>query len=84
MSGTSTKTRKAADPSKPRKPQGPRTMYIVFPEGTSQEVLDVVKSATITFNGRMFIQGIQGANVKPFVVRQIDVAAKDVASEAGQ
>lgn len=75
--------RKPADPNKPVRKQGPRTLYMVFPEGTAPEILAAAKSAKLTFNGRKFLESLAGGEAPaPFVMFKIDVAAKGDAGEA--
>ena len=72
MSGSKTpKTDKKA-----ARPVGPRTLYIIFPHGTPAEVIEAVQQADITFNGRLFLQNLQGGNPKPFAMRKVAVAER--------
>lgn len=84
MSGTQNKgkapaTAAAGEKAKAKRVVGPRTVFVIFKEGTDPALVEQMKSAvdTLTMNGRVLLRNLQGGNVRPFLSYTVHVEPKD-------
>ena len=78
-----TKTRRSpATGNKPRRPVGPRDVYILFNEGTDPAFVAQVQAAiaNITMNGRALLRHLQGGAARPFLTYKVHVEPRSSAA----
>lgn len=66
-------------PAKAKRPIGPRTVFLVFKEGTDPAVVNAAKDALeeVTLNSRTLLKMLTGGNLKPFLQYKVQVEARD-------
>lgn len=88
MSGTQNKVKAptTGEKAKVKRVVGPRTVFVIFKEGTDSALVEQMKARveTLTMNGRVLLKNLQGGNVRPFLSYTVHVEPKGEGDKEGE